>query len=325
MSYAVRTCSGCGLRAPQPEMVQRIVEREVSRSRDSVSGETLFGAFIGNKGSQKKLERTILRTGDRTHIRKEKLWFCASCAGSHDKKVSAKAFLSTTFALVVAAPFVLVALGSKENENSLGAGAPTELRSQIENGQSQDYPNETAESSPEPFEEGEYYSEVDAHSAFQVTTPPSFDCDLARLPSEIAVCASNSLSSLDVRLQSDYDSAGNAVPSEILVRFGRKLYSERVSCGDDQGCLTEQYNRSIETIRQLTILSEERLRNTFNSLGTDERLNLQARMKEQGHYKGKLDGVWGAGTMDSLYEAAFVAAEAGRLDSRIFLQSLFEQ
>ena len=324
MSYAVRTCSACGFRAPQPEMVQRIVEREVSKSRDSVSGETLFGAFIGNKGSQKKLERTILRTGDRIYTRKEKLWFCESCAGTHDKKANAKAFLSTTLALVVAAPIVLTALGGKGNENSSGSGAPAEIRSSVENGSSRDALSKIAESSREPLGEGEDYSPAEADATVQVSTSPSFNCDLARLPSEIAVCASHSLSSLDVRLQSDYDSAVNVVPSEILVRFGRKLYRERVSCGDDQGCLMEQYNRSIETIRQLTFLSEERLKNAFSSLGTDERLNLQKRMKEWGYYKGKLDGVWGSGTRDSLYEVVFAADEAGTLDSQILFQSLFE-
>lgn len=74
--HANRTCHFCGLRAPQPEMHRSEVYVESGRSRSSVSGGTIIGAALGNKGAARSIARSLFNTGQRTYLRKREVWVC---------------------------------------------------------------------------------------------------------------------------------------------------------------------------------------------------------------------------------------------------------
>ena len=77
-------------------------------------------------------------------------------------------------------------------------------------------------------------------------TNPSFDCNRATLPDEIAICQSPQLAELDLTIAAGYKvlkaTKGNAYAEEL----GRPLLKLRMACGSDPQCI---FDRQVEAIQ----------------------------------------------------------------------------
>ena len=101
--YATRTCTRCGVRKPQPEMVQKEVYVETGKSKAGVSGATWAGMMMGDKKSENSINRWLFNTNQRTYKRKKQLWLCKPCA----PKVGATGSSSETLAAGVGLVFLM--------------------------------------------------------------------------------------------------------------------------------------------------------------------------------------------------------------------------
>jgi hypothetical protein len=107
--YAIRTCAKCGIRKPQPEMVQKEIYVETGKSKQGISGSTLAGAFFGDKKSTSSVNRWFFNTNQRTYKRKKSVWACKSCAGkirSGDQAGAGETIVGILFII-----FVILLLG----------------------------------------------------------------------------------------------------------------------------------------------------------------------------------------------------------------------
>ncbi len=77
---------------------------------------------------------------------------------------------------------------------------------------------------------------------------PSFPCSRARLPSEIAVCGSAVLATLDVTLSHAYGAAARGGASAVKDRQRLWLQS-RNACGSNAGCLEASYREQIRWLQ----------------------------------------------------------------------------
>jgi hypothetical protein len=80
--YTNRTCHCCGVRKPQPEMVQEEIYVETGKSKPGVSGATWTGFFLGDSKSSHSLNRWLFNTSQRTYSRKKTVWMCEDCRSS---------------------------------------------------------------------------------------------------------------------------------------------------------------------------------------------------------------------------------------------------
>jgi hypothetical protein len=78
--YVNRTCCGCGIRLPQPQMIRKEVLVETGKSNATVTGATFLGSAFGDKSAQRAIIRSGFNTGQRTYTRKQTKWFCYECA-----------------------------------------------------------------------------------------------------------------------------------------------------------------------------------------------------------------------------------------------------
>lgn len=106
--YTKRTCTCCGIRDIQPNMVQREVKYKTGSSKAGMSGSTLLGSMLDNKRSTKALTDSILNNKQRNYYRTRKEWVCKKCASSiGDKKSKEESVMIWTvvilFALIYAA------------------------------------------------------------------------------------------------------------------------------------------------------------------------------------------------------------------------------
>ena len=79
--YAKKTCNGCGIRLPQPEMYR--VEKEVptGSSNTGLTKRSVFGSFLGIERSQKQVSKYLFSPNKRKYRRKREVWMCGECAG----------------------------------------------------------------------------------------------------------------------------------------------------------------------------------------------------------------------------------------------------
>jgi hypothetical protein len=81
-NYAIKTCSECGIRKPQPEMYREEVYSETGKSKGGISGATWVGSLIfNNKKSDRAISTWLFNSGQRTYRRKKTVWLCARCSG----------------------------------------------------------------------------------------------------------------------------------------------------------------------------------------------------------------------------------------------------
>jgi hypothetical protein len=78
--YTTRTCTSCGIRKPQPEMVQKEIYAETGKSKAGVSGSTFIGMMLDDKKSQNAVNRWLFNTNQRTYKRKKNVWLCGNCS-----------------------------------------------------------------------------------------------------------------------------------------------------------------------------------------------------------------------------------------------------
>ena len=80
----------------------------------------------------------------------------------------------------------------------------------------------------------------------------SFNCNRARLPSEIAICGNEELGTLDQDMALLYYAAIDKNIGEDIVlikRTQKKFLIQRDACGYDEGCIGEVYKRRIEELQ----------------------------------------------------------------------------
>lgn len=101
MSYAVRTCNKCGIRKPQPEMVQKELYVEVAKSQPGISLSTIIGREFNDKKSTKAYDKWFHNTSQRTYKRKKKVWLCKSCSGAAGGSVAGGIFAIAIIVFIV--------------------------------------------------------------------------------------------------------------------------------------------------------------------------------------------------------------------------------
>jgi hypothetical protein len=68
--YANRTCYSCGIRLPQPEMAEKIIEEKAGHS-------TGYGTNFLSWFDEKR--KNNINLSRRNYTRKKKVWMCPSC------------------------------------------------------------------------------------------------------------------------------------------------------------------------------------------------------------------------------------------------------
>jgi len=81
--YATRTCVNCGIRKPQPYMVQKEITYKSGNSKRGVTGATWAGYLLGQKKAERAVHQTLFNTQQRNYYRKRKVWMCPECASQY--------------------------------------------------------------------------------------------------------------------------------------------------------------------------------------------------------------------------------------------------
>ncbi len=79
----------------------------------------------------------------------------------------------------------------------------------------------------------------------------SFNCDFAKLPSELAICRDASLGALDEQMADNFYKIRQQLPADGLKRLkdGQKDFmTRRDFCGTDGDCIAGMYAERIETL-----------------------------------------------------------------------------
>lgn len=79
VKYANKTCHKCGAKRAQPLMNKKEIYEETGKSQSTVSGWTYLGAGVGDKASQRAINRAGFNSGQRTYSRKKTVWQCKNC------------------------------------------------------------------------------------------------------------------------------------------------------------------------------------------------------------------------------------------------------
>ncbi len=85
-----------------------------------------------------------------------------------------------------------------------------------------------------------------------VAAPPSFDCRYARLPDELAICASPQLAALDRQLSQLYYARVDVLDSDARLAFRRQQgdwLGRRKLCGANAACVSQAYSSRIAALQ----------------------------------------------------------------------------
>lgn len=80
MSFTKRTCTSCGYRDIQPNMVQTEIEYQSGSSIKGITGREAAGWLLGSKTSEKAVNKWLFSPNKRNYTRKRKVWLCDNCA-----------------------------------------------------------------------------------------------------------------------------------------------------------------------------------------------------------------------------------------------------
>lgn len=296
MSYTKRTCAQCGWKGPQNEMHQIVRRVEVARGRNSVSGSTIVGALAGHKASSRKIGNTIFNTGQRTYTRKQKSWFCGTCAGDAKKAATAGETAKFVFGLIVGLP-LMIWLYSGDDDDAPAKAAPAPQAAIVD---------QTASTASDDY----FGDEVDmvdesllapAPQAAALGSGPSFDCMQASHPSEHAICGSADLSQLDLRLAASFAQAREVLPGTLARDLGRDLLKDRQFCGNEIGCLEVEMTRAVYQFDEMSRFGGREMEAAFKSMSEQDRIRVQRNLGSSGHYVSAVDGLWGQGTSTAIY------------------------
>lgn len=93
------------------------------------------------------------------------------------------------------------------------------------------------------------------------TIPPSFDCQLARTPTETAICSTDDLSRLDAAMGRLYHEVmGQATPSQaVSIRREQRqwLMDESAQCGATSTCIANQHQERIQALGRMLAKEKE--------------------------------------------------------------------
>jgi hypothetical protein len=79
VKYANKTCHKCGAKRAQPLMNKEEIYEETGKSQATISGWTWLGSGLGDKASQRAINRAGFNSGQRTYSRKKTVWSCKNC------------------------------------------------------------------------------------------------------------------------------------------------------------------------------------------------------------------------------------------------------
>ena len=113
-NYAKRTCVGCGIRLPQPQMFQKEHFVRVANSRSGISIFTFLGALFGRKDSMRSIGKWFWNSNQRDYNRKKTSWVCGECGGYKNTKIKKPSligrFFKTLFKLIFISGIVIAGL-----------------------------------------------------------------------------------------------------------------------------------------------------------------------------------------------------------------------
>lgn len=263
--YTIRTCKMCGYRASQPDMNQREVYVTVGKSRQTVSGATLFGAMLDDKRSKKAIGAALFNTGERSYTRKQTIWVChdddclkqAAALGKHGAGDPFLGRVVKMVGLCFVGVMIAGAFASDKKE------APADEATAVE---------------------------ISSSTQTEVTTP-QLDQFNAPLVPAAPLLSSSEVQDPDITIDGQFidESLDRSVePTDLQV--------------SEPPQAAEQPTRSAGKVR-LSMADAVRLENEFKRASNDARIAIQSALKNSGHYSGKVDGRWGNGTKDALHNA----------------------
>jgi uncharacterized protein YdaL len=112
MSFATRTCTVCGWKDQQPNMVHKNVTVKVGKSKNKATVMTWLGMMSGNKVAENAVSRSIFNAGQRTYYRNQKKWMCKTCANNHKdikrtQEIGFFGWVQRIFIFILLAPLIL--------------------------------------------------------------------------------------------------------------------------------------------------------------------------------------------------------------------------
>lgn len=109
-TYTNRTCYGCGIRKPQPQMYQKEIYVESGHSRSGVSKGTVLASLLGDKKANKQVYNSIWNLNQRTYQRKKSVWVCSSCRGKVRNKLGFWDTLRAIFNILVVLIIIFIVI-----------------------------------------------------------------------------------------------------------------------------------------------------------------------------------------------------------------------
>lgn len=109
-TYTNRTCHGCGIRKPQPQMYKKEIYVESGRARSGVSKGTVLASMLGDKKANKQVYNSLWNLNQRTYQRKKSVWVCGGCRNSVGNKLGFWDTLRAIFNIIVVLVIVLIVL-----------------------------------------------------------------------------------------------------------------------------------------------------------------------------------------------------------------------
>jgi len=109
--YSTRTCTSCGVRDIQPNMIQTTMEYRSGHSTTGLHGRTVALSLFSDKAA-KKTWSYIAAPNKRVYTRRRKVWVCPSCYDEAERiaKENAKREKSNSIiAAIIMVPLILIA------------------------------------------------------------------------------------------------------------------------------------------------------------------------------------------------------------------------
>lgn len=78
-NYAKRTCYGCGIILPQPQMARRTINVKAGSGNTGLDARNVLGAAVGHKGARRRVLSWLFNPSKRDYKRKKQVWLCPEC------------------------------------------------------------------------------------------------------------------------------------------------------------------------------------------------------------------------------------------------------
>lgn len=86
--YVKRTCSECGYRDIQPNMIKTVKRVETGRGDSKIDGSTFLGVLLEIPNAKKRFNSVLWANNRRVYTREKTIWLCNACAEEEEKSTS---------------------------------------------------------------------------------------------------------------------------------------------------------------------------------------------------------------------------------------------